>query len=308
MKKVGKVCYGKYEGGLVYKEDKKNFFISLNNIKINIIDLRPDPNYEIDSTYYSMSDREAKNTGLSIGLGGFLGFMAFNGIKGSVSHTIYWLSGGYSNFEFDNADDEDASLEFFTLVHVMQFNETYWKKYLYVDSLYKEESTALSNWLEKNRKNIIYEQLNYIDDISQWIKNSKYFECFLYKNYIFVILFNHDIENGIYSTEEVMTIINKIANADTVAELEHILFDYISKMRAITYVDHGAITSENINKWIKEADGSVNNFSQFSDTISKYINEGKPLIEVVTYLFKEQYKPLYDIVKNGAKKFIESSN
>ena len=99
-----------------------------NNIKINIIDLRPDPNYEIDSTYYSMSDREAKNTGLSIGLGGFLGFMAFNGIKGSVSHTIYWLSGGYSNFEFDNADDEDASLEFFTLVHVMQFNETYWKK------------------------------------------------------------------------------------------------------------------------------------------------------------------------------------
>lgn len=308
MKRVGKVCYGKYEGGLVYKEDKKNFFISLNNIKINIIDLRPDPNYEIDSTYYSMSDREAKNTGLSIGLGGFLGLMAFNGIKGSVSHTVHWLSGGYSNFEFDNADDEDASLEFFTLVHVMQYNETFWKNFLYIDSLYKQESTALSNWLEKNRKNIIYEQLNYTDDISQWIKNSKYFECFLYKIQVYLLFLDNDIKREIYSFEEVIAIINKIADADTTENLKSVVFDYITKMKATTYIEHGGITLENIGKKVEQFEGYVNNFSQFSDTVSKYISECKPLMEIATYMFKEEFKPLYNLVQDNAKKLIESTN
>lgn len=302
MKKVGKVCYGKYEGSVVYKEDKNNFFISLNNIKINIIDLRPDPNYEIDSTYYNMSDSEAKNTGLSIGLGGFLGLMAFNGIKGSASYTVHWLSGGYSNFEFDFADDEDASLEFFALVAVMQYNETFWKNFLYIDSLYKEESTALSNWLEKNRKSIIYEQLSYKDDFNQWPKNSKYHECLLYKILVYLKILNGDIKRGIYGIEEV----NIIANADTLEELKSVVFDYITKRKATTFIELGAIKLENIDKAIKQFDGHVNDFSQFSITISKYINEGKPLVEIVTYMYKEEFKILYNKIKDDVKKLIES--
>lgn len=289
MKKVGKVCYGKYENSIVYKEDKNNFFIKINNNMINIVDLQLDPDTEIDSTYYSMSDKEAKNTGLSIGLGGFLGLMAFNGIKGSSSYTIDWADGSYSNFEFDYADDETASSEFFSIINIMRYYGRIWKKVLMNYHLFEEEETSLYTWLEKNRKVIIYEILSYKDNLDFWTKKSKYFELFSFKVNLYALL-NVDINNHIYSGDNAMIIIEKIGNADTMESLDNIFTDFIPTIKAKTLVNNGSITSNNIIEWAESFNGGVENFSQFLDNILKLMKENKSLEEITIYMFKEQGK------------------
>lgn len=306
MKKVGKVCYGKYEGGIVYKEDKNNFFIDVNNKKINIIDLRPDPNYEIDSTHYKMSDKEAKNIGFSIGLGGIMGLMAFNGIKGSNSYSINWLDGSYSNFEFDNADDEEASIEFFSLIKILQFNENFWKKIISNSNFYNEEEEGLFNWLERNKKDIIYEILSYKDNLNQWQKNSKYYECFLFMTSIYNLL-NNDFDKRVYSVEIATTMINKVANINTIQDINDIFIDFIPNTKAKTLVNNGSITSQNLINWAESFNGSVENFSQFLDTILKLMKEDKSLEEIVIYMFKEQYKFFYKTLKLAVKNAIMSN-
>lgn len=306
MKKVGKVCYGKYEGGIVYKEDKNNFFIDVNNKKINIIDLRPDPDYEIDSSYYTMSDKEASNLGFSIGLGGLLGAMAFNGIKGSNSYSINWLDGSYSNFEFDNADDEEASIEFFSLIKILQFNENFWKKIISNSNFYNEEEEGLFNWLERNKKDIIYEILSYKDNLNQWQKNSKYYECFLFMTSIYNLL-NNDFDKRVYSVEIATTMINKVANINTIQDINDIFIDFIPNTKAKTLVNNGSITSQNLINWAESFNGSVENFSQFLDTILKLMKEDKSLEEIVIYMFKEQYKFFYKTLKLAVKNAIMSN-
>ena len=253
-----------------------------------------------------MSDREAKNTGLSIGLGGFLGLMAFNGIKGSVSHTVHWLSGGYSNFEFDNADDEEASIEFFSLIKILQFNENFWKKMISNSNLYNEEEAGLFNWLERNKKDIIYEILSYKDNLDQWQKNSKYYECFLFMPSIYNLL-NNDFDKRVYSVEIATTMINKVANINTIQDINDIFIDFIPNTKAKTLVNNGSITSQNLINWAESFNGSVENFSQFLDTILKLMKEDKSLEEIVIYMFKEQYKFFYKTLKLAVKNAIMSN-
>lgn len=293
MKKVGKVCYGKYEGGVIYKEDKNNFFIDVNNKKMSVIDLHPDPNYEIDTSFYKMSDKEAKNTGFSIGLGGFMGLMAFNGIKGSVSLTVNWIDGSYSNFEFDNSDDEEAPLEFRHIIGVLRLHEIVWKNTLKNYNLYEEEQKNLIDWVEENRKKIVYEILN---DFDNWTKTSKCYELFIFKASIYTML-NIDIGNRVYNGKKIMPAIEKIANANTMEELENIYLNIIPTMKAKSLIENHSITNNNIFEWLQSCNGSVDNFSQFLDNAMELFKNDKTLEEIVIYMFKEQFKFAYNLLK-----------
>jgi len=302
MKKIGKVCYGKYEGGILYKESSNSFWIKVNGEEISVMDLHPDPDYEIDSTYYKMSDKEAMNTGFSVGLGGIAGLMAFNGIKGSSSYTVHWLDYSYSNFEIDNADDEDAALQFFKVIKILQFNESFWKNTISKSNLYDEETKALLDWVSKNRKKIVYEMLeSNSDDFNIWLTTSQYYNCFLLKISLYNLL-NYDFGKGVYSINDAKIIINKIADADTIETLDDVYLNYIPTKKAQTLIENYSINHNNLMEWVQSFNGGVLNFSLFLDNVINLIKNNSSLEEVTIYMFKEQSKFFYTNVKAALKK------